>query len=79
MERFTPTTTFYSEELGSEYCQGLVYTIRPGADKLARLVHEQWLPAGRVSLVTAAAAEIKGSASVPVGKKSLWERITSWL
>lgn len=50
MEKFVPLQDFYSPELKSQYCAGLVYTIRPQDAALHALVHEKWLPADMVSL-----------------------------
>lgn len=44
---FTPTKNFASEELKSEYVEGMSYNIREGNDKLIDLVAE-WHEAGLV-------------------------------
>lgn len=50
---FSPNYNFESKELGSSYCKDLIYTIRPGNEKLAKLVDEKWAPKGMVRFVSA--------------------------
>lgn len=45
--QFTPLEDFFSEELKSQYCVGLSYTVRPGNAKLAALV-PKWISEGKV-------------------------------
>lgn len=45
--QFTPVEDFDCPELGSVYCAGMTYTVRPGNEKLAAFV-EQWVKDGWV-------------------------------
>jgi hypothetical protein len=36
--RFEALQNFHSPEMGSSYCTGLKYTVRPGNEKLAEMV-----------------------------------------
>lgn len=42
---FTPKETFYSEEMQSWYCKGLLYTVR---DSVLANLAEQWISDGKV-------------------------------
>lgn len=50
---FSPNYNFESKELGSSYCKDLIYTIRPGNEKLAKLVDEKWAPKGMIRFLAA--------------------------
>lgn len=45
--KFTPTKSFWSADTKSQYEQGLSYTVRPGNEKLAKLV-AKWATEGKV-------------------------------
>lgn len=45
--QFTPNKDFHDDELRSDYCVGLSYTVRPGNDVLAGKVAD-WLAEGLV-------------------------------
>lgn len=75
MLRFVANQDFYSPELQSQYVKGLGYTVRPQNTLLDRLVREQWLPSGKVSIVVSPTAKVEGTDK----PRSLLERITSWL
>lgn len=63
--QFSPTQDFACEELRSEYVTGLVYTIKPGNDVLAKHA-TQWLAEGKVKLVSGPkpVAQVKGAGVV---------------
>jgi hypothetical protein len=60
--RFKAVEDFSSDELQSQYCAGLLYTIRPEDARLREVVMQQWLPQGKVVLVEdSAGASLSGS------------------
>jgi hypothetical protein len=66
--QFTPLKNFFSEELKSQYCVGLSYTVKPDKDhaKLAALV-PKWIKQGLVrpgAPDLAASEKVTGSGEV---------------
>lgn len=47
--QFTPLTDFFSEQVGSQYIEGLSYSVREGNDVLAGLV-PVWVKEGKVRI-----------------------------
>jgi hypothetical protein len=47
--RFTPTKSFFDEDLQSHYLEGLFYTLQPGHDVLAAKV-SAWLAEGKIRM-----------------------------
>lgn len=45
--KFVPTVDFWSDEMKSQYCKGLSYTVRAGNDRLAAEV-AKWRAEGKV-------------------------------
>lgn len=85
---FTPTVDFFEERLGSGYVAGLVYTIRPHYHLLNELVHNEWLPEGKVRIIASREEAMPGKSKLsgagevkpaPARKPSTFERIRSWL
>lgn len=56
---FTALQDFWSEELQSQYCQHLTYTVRPGDTTLARLV-PTWVSEGKITIGVVAPAIVTG-------------------
>ena len=61
--RFRAKKTFHSHELLSQYCRGLLYTIRP-EDTLLSKMAAQWLDEGKIELVAEAGSGLSGTAEV---------------
>jgi hypothetical protein len=90
MIRFTATQDFWSNEFESGYHAGLVYTIRAGNQKLHDIVHNDWLPNGKVVVIpsreaarpmaeAAGRGEIKNGPAPKARKLNFLERIFKWL
>ena len=79
MVRFEVLEDFYSEVLKSGYNKGMIYSIRPHAQELAKQVLDFWLPEGKVVLVDSSGlrSTVDGKATTAgeVKKLTLWERI----
>ena len=66
--QFTPLKNFHDDDLRSDYCVGLSYTVRPGNERLATKV-EKWLAEGKVRVGNADNIPQPGAASVKgIGK-----------
>jgi len=61
--RFRARHTFSSPETQSQYCRGLIYTIRPQDTLLAKL-STQWIADGWIERVSEAASGLSGTAEV---------------
>ena len=59
--QFVPTENF--EAYGNQYCKGLLYTVRPQNDDLARRVAE-WASVGMVVLAYGDAVMVSGQGTV---------------
>lgn len=57
--RFEALQDFFAEELQSQYCAGLQYTVRPGDTVLASLV-DSWQSEGKVRVLKDEGAQISG-------------------
>lgn len=57
--KFTALKDFWDEELKSQYCEGLSYTVRP-KDDLLRSKIQGWLDEGKIVLGDASTAQVTG-------------------
>lgn len=74
---FVALTDFYSDELKSQYCKGLTYTIRPDNNALA-VQAKRWANDGKILDTVVAQKILRGQGTVTVKPVSIWRRILLW-